>query len=232
MNKVLLVKIFTILLMGGLLFAGYTVFYNKAEDVAISPSNLPTRPVDPKVTTIYDRALLGYSKIFSGGATEFKEYFDTAIDFKILGDATKDTNYYLVGVEIFEKSADVFGKENSAVWLNWGGFLVLTKDYKLAEEKYIRGVELFPQEAKFYLALAYLYEVVVKPDSEIVKVYERGLATKETDKAIIIIDYAAYLKRAGNYELALHYYTQLSKAYPNEQSFKNEIANLQTKLGN
>ena len=68
-----------------------------------------------------------------------------------------------------------------------------------------------------------------KSDAEIVAVYEEALkrVTKTDD---IMSSYAVYLEDTGNYKDALKYYEILLKNYPNNQTYKEEVANLKLKV--
>ena len=229
MDKRILTIIYVILFIAAAGYVGYSFFNWNKGNIAVR-TNFPERPADPELAKIYDRASDGYDKIMDGKAKEFQEYIDTGFDLKALGDATKDESYYSIGAGVYEKASAVYGDKSPSLWLNWGSFLALAKSHEMAEAKYKKGIELFPKDEDLYLGLAHFYEVIKKPDAQVVKVYEQVLDMQGTDKGKILINYAAYLKRAGNYESALHYYTQLSKAYPDEEFFKNEIRDLQSKL--
>lgn len=224
---------------------GLLYYFNRSQPIGVVPlppvvimppneavADLPVRPDDKELAKIYDWAMAVEDKLKSGNA-EAEAYLSGGLDWKSLGDMTKDVRYYDLSADIYKRASVKYGDDLPVIWLNLGNVRNLAKEYDLAEEAYKSGIKKFPKESFLYLSLAEMYRYGAKKSKEeVMKIYEDALnAEPGPPKEEIIMAYAPYLRDIGADELALHYYIQLTKMFPDNVSLKEEVTALQSKLG-
>lgn len=219
-------KYLPILIVFALVLAFGGLYYFYPRSVA---TNFPPRPKSSDLAKIYDRAVSAEEKI-KKNTDDSEMYLDAGWAWKSLGDQTNDARYYDLSAEIYRKGTEKFGKGNYIFWLNLGNLKIIAGKYDDAEKAYRGGLENLPKEPQLYLALVELYRYNLhKSADDIVKIYEEALNNIPA-KEQILNSYAPYLKEIGNYKDALFYFEQLSKVYPDQDIFRQEIVELKTKV--
>ena len=114
--------------------------------------------------------------------------------------------------------------------MNAGKVAEELRDYAKAEEYFKAAIEISPADENGYLSLADLYSYKMgKSVSEVAAVYNQG-GPKMADPTALIWGRGSYLKRVGQYAAALPDYEVLSKAFPDNQGYKDAIAEIKAKL--
>lgn len=143
-----------------------------------------------------------------------------------------DSSAFYKAIDAYKKAVEV---SESKVWVpfyNLGNTYRLVKDYKSAEDAYNKALEISSGEWLVYLKKIEMYRYETgKPEADIVAVYNEAVNKTGGDNYInAIISYAAYLRVIGKDQEALKYYEVLSERYPDNEAYKDEIANLKAKI--
>lgn len=193
---------------------------------------IPAKPADPQLAKIYDAAI-NSDETINKNYTDYEAYLSGGISWKSLGDLTREKVYYQLSEDLYQQALIGYGDDFHVLWLNLGYLRVLQGELAPAEEAYRLGIEKFPNKWPLYEALIELYKYQLKkPKIAIIKIYEDALnAQSGPAKEDVIFSYAPYLKEVGDYKMALHYYEQLTKIFPGEKIFKDEVEKLRVLVG-
>lgn len=203
MNKKLLVFIAAFLVLAG---GGYTAKKYLIDKKSPFPS--PTGKADKALYSEYLKEAMKYRTEGFGG----------------------DANAFNKALDAYKKAIEVSEEKEWLAYYNLGNTYRLVKDYNFAGESYAKALENAPAESTIYLAKIEMYRYELnKPYEEINTIYEEALK-KVTDSVNIMISYATFLKEEGKYSEALKYYKTLSEKYPDNQGYKDEISELESKV--
>lgn len=129
---------------------------------------------------------------------EKKRYFnDLGMYYSYLGKYQESYDYYI-------KSLDI-SYIDRVTWLQLGDLLIKMKAYQSAELAYIKGNDINPYEPLNYEKLADLYVLMGKSESEVVAIYDQGIAKIEKSPALLRAK-AYYYEKNKNYSEALKTY--------------------------
>ena len=123
--------------------------------------------------------------------------------------------------------AKYLNNDNSAVYYNlgnlYGGYL---KDYKLAEENFLKAIELEKKNVNYYIGTADFYwNFYTGKKGEAGNILEEGM--KEMPDDISLLSYAAgYYKNTGNKERALALYNKVLSLDSGNEEVKGEVERL------
>lgn len=207
MNKKLTAIIILILLIAG----GYFVVkkYSPSKPPE-QPAATPTPSPDPK-------------------EAEYQKYLAEAMSYRTAGFQGDKTAFYKA-IDSYKKAVEISEGKVWVPYLNLGNTYVLIQDYKNAEESYNEALKISPGESMVYLQKIDLYRnYMKKSDKDVNALYDEALKVV-VDNANLVISYAAFLRDTGKYSDALGYYKILSEKYPDNQSYKDEIAELEKKI--
>ena len=164
-------------------------------------------------------------------AKQEEVYFDflqEGLKYKSEGDAGNKDSYYKA-IEAYQKAADV---AEGKVWIpffNLGNVYGYVGDYENAEKSYDKALEI-AADSTIYLAKIQLYQFdLKKSEGEVGALYEDALL-KTSDNIDIMTKYASYLRDIGNNEDSLKYWRIVSEKFPEDQRYKDEIAELEAKV--
>ena len=156
--------------------------------------------VTPEAITAWEQKLkeLEAAAPNIGDELERKRYYnDIGIYLGNLGRYQEAYGYYM-------KSLDI-SYIDRVTWLQLGDLLVKMKAYQSAEAAYLKGNEINPYEQLNYIKLADLYILMQKSESDIIDMYDQGIA--KIDKPSLIFQAKAYYNEKNkNYAEALKTY--------------------------
>lgn len=192
--------------------------------------NLIQNKVFLVVVLVVILALLSFKFIYQKNISKEPkvDYMTEALKYKSQGDAG-DKNAYYQAIESYKKSV---AQSNNTIWLpylNMGNVYKLLGDYANAEKAYDDGLKI-AKDTALYLAKIELYQSFIKkPFADIQKLYDEALAST-VENATLYINYASFLKETKHYVEALDIYKMLSKSYPDNQGYKDQIIYLEAKI--
>ena len=117
---------------------------------------------------------------------------------------------------------------NSVVYYNLGNLYgSYLKDYKKAEENFLKAIELENRNVNYYIGAADFYRnFYTEKKAEVKKILEEGIRQVPND--VSILAYAGgYYKEEGNKERALELFKKALELYPQSLEIKEEVERLQ-----
>jgi len=117
---------------------------------------------------------------------------------------------------------------NSVVYYNLGNLYgSYLKDYKKAEENFLKAIELEDKNVNYYIGVADFYRNFYTEKKEKIKIIlEEGI--KQVPNDVSILAYAGgYYKEEGNKERALELYKKILSLNPENEEVKEEIKKLE-----
>lgn len=156
--------------------------------------------------------------------------FVIGMEWKGLGDLTKDKFFYQKSLEVYQAGIEAFGDKNVLVYWNAGKSAEYLEDYELAESYYRKSIEITPSYDDPYKNLADLYKYFMKKSSgEIIALYDQGIEAT-MGSANLFLEKCSYLRQESYDKEALACYKLLSENYPDNQGYKDVIAELEVEL--
>ncbi|MBU1203315.1 hypothetical protein KKH39_04725 [Patescibacteria group bacterium] len=150
-------------------------------------------------------------------------FIKMGFSWKSIADVTKDNQDYQYAIEAYKKAEDLAGDTNILPINNIGLIYEILGDYALAEEQYLRALDISPAEFDTNKRLFDLYRYKLdKSPEEIIGLLDRALA-RAVEKAPLLQLKAGYLKDTGDYQGALDIYESLVDNYPQFQVFIDEL---------
>lgn len=157
-------------------------------------------------------------------------YFDLGLYWKSIGELGGGDPFFQKSLEAYEAGIEKFGQKNILFYLNGGKLAERLADYAKAEFYFKKAIEISSADESGYLYLVDLYSYKLgKSKAEILKIFEEGIK-KMVNPISLIAGRAAYLRRIGDYTMALEDYKVLSQNYPNNQGYKEVIRELEAKI--
>jgi tetratricopeptide (TPR) repeat protein len=157
-------------------------------------------------------------------------YLTLALDWKSLGDLSGTGAFYKKSLAVYEDVIKKFGTKNILFYLNAGKVAELVPDFGKAETYYKKAIEISPGDDSGYTDLAELYDYKLhKTKEEVVAVYTQG-AKKLVNPIVMIGQRGSYLRRIGDYSGALPDYEILATNFPDNQGYKDIVADLKSKI--
>lgn len=156
--------------------------------------------VTPEAVTVWQEKIKELEAAVPNISDELEKkryYNDLGMYYGYLGQYQTAYDYYV-------KSLDI-SYIDRVTWLQFGDLLIKMKAYLSAEAAYKQGNEINPYEQLNYSKLAELYMLMGKSESEVVAVYDQGIAT--IDKATLLFRAKAYYyEKNKNYTEAIKVY--------------------------
>ena len=159
---------------------------------------------------------------------EYFEFINEGLKFKSEGDAGDKDSYYK-SIEAYQKASDVAGGKVWIPYLNLGNVYRLVSDFDNDEKSYDKGIEIAP-EGIIYKAKIDMYRYELKKsEEEVIVLYDEAIE-KVVDNTDLVKNYAVYLCNIERYADSLEYWKIISEKFPDEQMYRNEIAELEALL--
>jgi len=228
MSKKFLFYILLFIVLIGICFCVWFYFFSQKEPVVPSLFSLPpSSPSEQRLVEVYEKAL-EYEDNINQDSENWQNYLNAAINWKILGDATKQEEYYQRADEIYQKASDKSGETNYLLFTNWGDLVKLLGDFDRAEQYYKTAIEISPVREQPYLHLAELYEYNLKKDSEeVIQVYTQGLIATGYNLDILI-QLASFFEKIGRKQEALNMWKLVLERVPEDEIIKQRIEELES----
>lgn len=156
--------------------------------------------------------------------------FAIGLAWKGLGDMTKDQFFYQKSLTVYQQGIEYFKDKNVLLYWNAGKLAEYVNDYALAESYYRQSIKISPGYDDPYRNLADLYQFKIHKDlKDVIAVYNEGLEASG-GSVNLFLEKCSYLRFSGQYQDALACYQTLSKNYPDNAGYKDEVKELENKL--
>lgn len=185
----------------------------------------------PELVAVYNKAKEREAQI-KKEPEKVSLYLALAMDFKSIGELSGIKEFFEKSLSVYEEGIKKFGDKNIIFYLNGGNLAERLENYDKAEEYFKKAIEISSADESGYIELAELYEYKMKKSKEEILNIFNGAVGKMVYTNAIIQARASYLRRIGEYPLALEDYKTLSQAYPNNSGFKAIIAELEEIIKN
>ena len=183
----------------------------------------------PALAELYQKARIKEREI-AKELEKAEKYFTLGLLWKSIAEQGGPAEFFKKSLAIYEDGIARFGTKNILFYLNGGSVAEQMGDYVKAEIYFKKAIEISPADESGYLDLAELYEYKLKKTkSEILTVFKSGEG-KMISALPLISARATYLRRAGDKAAALKDYEILSQSFPNNQGYKDIIAELKSDL--
>lgn len=160
---------------------------------------------------------------------DIAQYTGLAFSWKSIGDTLNDKKYYWKALDWALEGLDR-SPRHAILNMNTGNLYRELGEYEKAEKYYRKAIESAPGDPQTYLLLVDLYKYnLKKSEAEIVKVYQDGLS-RLLNTLPLLNSFAAYLRDTGQKQRALDFYKELAKAVPDNQTYKQTIAELEKEI--
>lgn len=200
----------------GILAFGDQVLFNKIKD-------------KPDLVALFEKAQQTKDKI-KAEPEKSSLYFDLGLYWKSIAELGGGEPFFEESLNIYEKGIEKFGQKNILFYLNGGKLAEKLEDYSKAEKYYKKAIEISSADESGYLYLVDLYSYKMnKLKEDVLKVFEEG-QKKMMNSVPLIAGRASYLRRIGDYKMALEDYKTLSQNFPNNQVYKEIIQELNQKM--
>ena len=157
---------------------------------------------------------------------KYNEYIEKGLSFKAEGDAGNFDSYQKA-IDNFLLASEVGEDKFWIPYLNIANTYKAMADYKNAIKNYDKALELSKYgEADIYLSKIeiYLFAYNAQP-SEVMEMYEDAI-TKVPQNTKIMGQYAKYLFDNKEYDRSLYFYNILLSKFPDFESYKNRVTEL------
>jgi tetratricopeptide (TPR) repeat protein len=208
----------------------YFVFFRKHQSVIISENEILPLLTTDYLKETYEKAKKGDESI-KNEPERVQNYFIAGIEWKTLGDLTNDERFYKKALEIYEKAIKITKGSNTVALVNAASMNILIKKYDVAEKYLQQAIVVSPGDIDLYLRLLELYKYYMKKDvGTVLAVYENAMKYV-LNPFDVLRDRAAYLYELGRFDDALKDYKKLAEKFPNNETFKEKVAELELRIG-
>ena len=150
-------------------------------------------------------------------------FIKVGFSWKSIADVTKENADYEYAIEAYKKAETLSTDTNILPTNNIGVIYEILEKYDLAEQQYLRALEMSPVEYDTNKKLFDLYRYKLDKDStEIIALLDKALETA-VEQAPFLQLKAGYLKDIGQYQEALDIYESLVEGYPQFQVIIDEL---------
>jgi len=160
----------------------------------------------------------------------FDEYTGAGFNWKSLGDATGEVEFYRRALRVYERQVKGTQGRFSLPYIN---IATITRDIgqpELAEQMYRKALEVDPGDSTIYLALIDLMRVDLrKSPDEVLRQYDKSIDRLVFSKPLVASK-AAYLKALGRWQEAFDLYALLLAYDPENPIFQAERLQLKQLL--
>lgn len=183
----------------------------------------------PDLVAIFDKVKKSQEEM-AKNPEKASVYFDLGLYWKSIAELGGGEPFFKESLKVYEKGIEKFGQKNILFYLNGGKLAERLEDYNKAEQYYRKAIEISSADESGYLYLVDLYSYQMKKTEEdVLKVFEEG-QKKMMNSMPLIAGRASYLRRIGDYKMALEDYKILVQNYPNNQGYKEIVQELEQKL--
>lgn len=160
----------------------------------------------------------------------FDEYTGAGFNWKSLGDATGEEEFYRRALRVYERQVKGTQGRFSLPYINIATIARDTGKPELAEQMYRKALEVDPGDSTIYLALIDLMRVDLrKTPDEVLRQYDQSIDRLVFSKPVVASK-AAYLKALGRWQESFDLYTLLLAYDPENPVFKAEHLQLKQLL--
>lgn len=237
-SKKIIILVGVILVLAGLIF-----WLNKQYNNNPLPDSIYFKLIDDPNNIIYSQDISELSvtpqavEAWQKKLAELKDTAPTIVDELERRKYYNDIAMYLGNLGKYQEAYDYYMKSldisyiDRITWLQLGDLLVKMKAYQSAEVAYNKGNEINPYEQLNYIKLADLYVLMGKSESEIVAMYDRGIAKVERPTGILQAK-AYFYEKNKNYVEALATYEAWLKIAEdsNKANIEASIISLKKKI--
>jgi tetratricopeptide (TPR) repeat protein len=178
----------------------------------------------------YEKIKTAENKNKAEGKVDLGRLFLIGMEWKGLGDLTKDKFFYTKALETYQSGMETFGEKNVLLFWNAGRVAESLEDYNLAESYYKKSIEITAGYDDPYRNLAEMYQYKMKKSpAEILAVYDAGLKAG-MGSADLFLDKCSYLRSIKYNQEAVECYQLLSDNYPDNQGYKDVIKELSVEI--
>lgn len=180
----------------------------------------------PDLVAIFDKVKKTEEEIVKN-PDQASLYFDLGLHWKSIGELGGGEPFFQKSLETYEKGIEKFGQKNILFYLNGGKLAERLEDYNKAEQYYRKAIEISSADESGYLYLVDLYSYQMKKTEEdVLKIFEEG-QKRMMNSISLITGRASYLRRVGDYKMALEDYKILVQSYPDNQGYKEIVQELE-----
>lgn len=168
----------------------------------------------------------------------FKRQFDEAVKYivknpsdyvgwTVAGNMKKSANDYYGARDVYLQGLKNVPAKNTDVLLSNLADLYyhFIKDYEVAEEYYLRAIEIKPMNLQNYIELSIMYRVEFKDQDKAIGVIKKGLENNQNNKELMI-HLANTYKKFSMLDEARNIWNELIKTYPENEEYKKELENI------
>jgi tetratricopeptide (TPR) repeat protein len=160
----------------------------------------------------------------------FDEYTGAGFNWKSLGDATGEEEFYRRAIRVYERQVQGTKGRFSLPFVNIATIARDLGEPERAEQMYRKALEVDPGDSTIYLALIDLMRVDLrKSPDEVLLQYDRSIDRLVFSKPLIASK-AAYLNSVGRLQESLDLYTLLLAYDPENSLFQTEYLKLKQAL--
>lgn len=180
----------------------------------------------PDLVVVFGKAQKAKEKI-AKDPEKSSAYLDLGFYWKSIGELGGGEPFFKESLKSYERGIKKFGQKNILFYLNGGKLAERLENFDKAERYYKKAMEISSADESGYLYLVDLYSYKMnRPKDEVLKIFEDGIK-KMVVSTPLIAGRAAYLRRIGEFAMALDDYKLLSQAFPNNQGYEDVIQELE-----
>jgi tetratricopeptide (TPR) repeat protein len=175
-------------------FGGYKYFTAKVP--------VPAREVlsgKPELETSYDRAIK-FETMISEKPGEIQNYLALGSAWKLIGDATRDEQWYKLSLDAYKRGISITNRKNSLLLTNAGQIEEQLGNFSQAKSYYLESIDLSPGDTSYHLMYINLLRYKYKASPEqILAAYDVGM-NRVLGGADLVSSRSQYLKSIGRYD--------------------------------
>lgn len=169
------------------------------------------------------------TKAYNEKSDEYNALLKESLRLKGEGDMGNRESYYKA-IEVLKSAAALTDNKVWIPFLNLGNLYKILGDYDQANTNYDLAIKISGKDVIPYLAKIELYQLYMKkPAPETMNLYQTALKTV-TDNGNLMIGYANFCRDNGYPDDALKAFEALSKSFPDNKTYQEEIAKLKAQL--
>ncbi|MFA5163156.1 MAG: hypothetical protein WC441_01350 [Patescibacteria group bacterium] len=159
----------------------------------------------------------------------YNNYLVEGLKYKASGDAGNKDDYYQA-INSFQKAVDLTNGQYWVPVVNIANIYKTLGEYGKSEVYYNNALKISNySESSIYISKIDLYKNYLKKDNNsIISLYDEAVDNVVIDQMVVIADYASFLKSISKYRESLDYYRILSKSYPNNSRYRDEVVLLES----
>lgn len=185
-----------LLICGSLALGGYKYF---TANVSVPSRDVLAGKSD--LEAAYDKAIK-YEAIIAEKPNEIQHYLAVGAAWKLIGDATREKQWYKLSLDAYERGIEITKRKNSTFLTNAGQIEEQLGNYTQAKSYYLESIDLSPGDAGYHLLYINLLRYKLKASPEVIlAAYDVGLS-RVIGGADLISSRSQYLKAIGRFDEA------------------------------